>query len=1015
MKRTCSTRSRRSWPRFSRVTDMTGIEGVKGRLAAINDRAAEKFGAAVDLLGGKLTPGQLERWAELTLSMAGAGWHAWETSNVWCEISPGLLAASDADELLARGDFGFGLCGYSFEPSVTYFRGIQALLEFGEISQLMPIEQAAAAILEKFPHASGLLTDYLKTAFLLAGHHDTHELQQWTHLTAEASALSRSEITEFFAATRTAGPVDWRFIRELGGVSVADGLDYMRATSLRDLLDADQVELLQASVAKFAGAEDSMANFLERVRDALATLAPLARHQLLVLLGGLPQRELAMSLLEAVDRLPWDNPGVVADWASGVDIHLPLNIDAACGYLSLESATSVDRLQQLKGQVHFADCQRVLQLYAEAIVGRHLLVDAHGDQTEHFRGLPTTDGMRVFLPETMGHYPSAEDNFALYKMSLLHQLGYYEFGTFRFSYGGSVIAFSDYFKSFGNAQLAADIFQVLEDARVDWALARHYRGAAVQLERFKRDALQALQMPDPEVPLAVCLAALVRYSLDDDNFAVDDMLAPVVSQIRHELARLKDEQADVFLTMDALAKCYEILAPLARSLAGADVPRQQSTDHPQPIEVQFRGKLEPDLARLNLQLIDLEEEDVDFAEDGEDTLNLSFPVDPKNVTIEQLKQGDVQEALGMMITELEGIEAEPEELEEEQRQALEEFRGKLAGQVGPTPEAAYRYDEWDCVIEDYRRRWCTLYEIRNFEEQPEFVEQTLKDLPDVARKVRRQLNNLKPELLRKVKGVEDGEDLDLERAVELLVDKRAGLVPDGRIYIERLRKDRDVSALFLLDMSASTDDRIPEPEIEAREAPQWDKDDFLHDYHGAGAEKDQRKRIIDLEKEAVVLMAEALEGLGDAYSVCGFSGYGKDQVDFYLCKDFEEPYNLMVKGRIGGIKPCRSTRMGPAIRHATRRLVATESRIKAMIIISDGYPQDYDYGKDRNSKDYGIKDTTMALSEARQKGVQTFCLTVDPSGHDYLREMCPDQRYMVIQDINQLPDELSKVYRSLTG
>ena len=78
-------------------------------------------------------------------------------------------------------------------------------------------------------------------------------------------------------------------------------------------------------------------------------------------------------------------------------------------------------------------------------------------------------------------------------------------------------------------------------------------------------------------------------------------------------------------------------------------------------------------------------------------------------------------------------------------------------------------------------------------------------------------------------------------------------------------------------------------------------------------------------------------------------------------------------------------------------------------------PQDFDYGKDRNSKDYGIRDTTMALTEARRKGIQPFCLTVDPSGHDYLREMCPDQQYMVIQEIDQLPDELSKVYRSLTA
>ncbi|HKI73001.1 MAG TPA: hypothetical protein VJ998_00030, partial [Pseudomonadales bacterium] len=571
---------------------------------------------------------------------------------------------------------------------------------------------------------------------------------------------------------------------------------------------------------------------------------------------------------------------------------------------------------------------------------------------------------------------------------------------------------------FAEPSLARTIFQIVEDARVDWAIERRYRGAAVELARFKADALASMASTPDGSPRATCLAALLAFSLDAEAFSVPGLLAADVSALQQAIAELKEADADVYRSMDAMARCYEIIAG---QTIEATIPDEAQADpaevqpRQEPVEVAFRGRLEPDRVRINLNLADLEEQEIDFDEDGEDTMTLSFPVNPKNVTIEQLKRGDVQDALGQMITELEGRPAESDELTDEQKQALEAFRGLLAAQSTPTPEAAYRYDEWDCVIEDYRRRWCTLYEIRNLEEHPEFVEATLKELPGVARRVRRQLNNLKPELLRKVRGVIDGEELDLERAVELVVDKRAGLSPEERIYVERVRKDRDVSALFLLDMSASTDDRIPEPEAPARTSPEWDKDDFLHDYYGAKSEADQRKRIIDLEKEAVVLMAEALQDLGDNYSVCGFSGYGKDQVDFYLCKDFMEPYNLRAKGRIGGMKPCRSTRMGPAIRHATKRLVATESRIKAMIIISDGYPQDFDYGKDRNSKDYGIRDTTKALSEARQKGVQTFCLTVDPSGHDYLREMCPDQQYMVIQDINQLPDELSKVYRSLTG
>ena len=175
-----------------------------------------------------------------------------------------------------------------------------------------------------------------------------------------------------------------------------------------------------------------------------------------------------------------------------------------------------------------------------------------------------------------------------------------------------------------------------------------------------------------------------------------------------------------------------------------------------------------------------------------------------------------------------------------------------------------------------------------------------------------------------------------------------------------------------------------------------------------------RRRIIDVEKEALVLMAEALEGLGDAYAVYGFSGYGRDQVDFFVVKEFMERYDARVQGSIAAIKPHRSTRMGPAIRHAIRKLAQQDARVKLLLLLSDGYPQDYDYGKDRKSKEYGIQDTTMALHETRLKGIQTFCLTVDPAGHDYLRAMCPDQQYLVLEDMASLPKELPKVYRSLT-
>jgi nitric oxide reductase NorD protein len=107
--------------------------------------------------------------------------------------------------------------------------------------------------------------------------------------------------------------------------------------------------------------------------------------------------------------------------------------------------------------------------------------------------------------------------------------------------------------------------------------------------------------------------------------------------------------------------------------------------------------------------------------------------------------------------------------------------------------------------------------------------------------------------------------------------------------------------------------------------------------------------------------------------------------------------------------------MGPAIRHATAKIAAQPSRTKLLIVISDGYPQDVDYGPDRGDKEYGLQDTARALQDAAAHGIATYCVTIDPAGHDYLRRMCAEHTYLVIDDVPSLPRELAKLYGTLAA
>lgn len=297
-------------------------------------------------------------------------------------------------------------------------------------------------------------------------------------------------------------------------------------------------------------------------------------------------------------------------------------------------------------------------------------------------------------------------------------------------------------------------------------------------------------------------------------------------------------------------------------------------------------------------------------------------------------------------------------------------------------EQVFHYDEWDHKIEDYRPAWCTLTEHRQTRTQEGFVAATFHEFGGIVTQIRRNFQLMRPEALRKMRYQEEGDDLDTDGLVSYVVDRRARVAPTPRVYIKRDKRDRDVTTAFLVDMSSSTDRKI-----------------------------DGRKRIIDIEKEALLLMCEALEAIRDEYAIYGFSGSGREDCEFYVVKELGERYDDRVKGRIGGIYARQKTRMGPALRHATRRLAAADSNVKLMILLTDGKPYDSDTYQDNT---YAQEDTKMALREARREKIHLFCVTVDREGADYLPHMYSDANFVVVDDVRTLPQKLPQLYRRLT-
>jgi nitric oxide reductase activation protein len=330
-----------------------------------------------------------------------------------------------------------------------------------------------------------------------------------------------------------------------------------------------------------------------------------------------------------------------------------------------------------------------------------------------------------------------------------------------------------------------------------------------------------------------------------------------------------------------------------------------------------------------------------------------------------------------------------------------------AGELHSHERMSYVYPEWDHVAQSYRRAWCLVRETRLAPgPSARFFDETLRAYGSLVPGVREQLERLAYEGLRRVHRLPQGEEIDLDAAIENRVDMRAGLPPDDNVYMARQIQARDVTLALLVDISSSTAEH-------AGDLPPGPMAEALARVHGRAY-----RTILDLEKEALVLLMAALERIGDTYGIYCFSGTGREAVRFQVLKDLDERFSDTVVTRLEKLRPVHTTRMGPAIRHTIRKLRAHESKTKLLLLLSDGRPFDLDYGQEYGEGAevaYAQNDTRQALLEAQRQRIRPFLLTVDRHGGDYLSEMCDGIGYEALNDVAELPLRLVSLYRGLTG
>ncbi len=258
-------------------------------------------------------------------------------------------------------------------------------------------------------------------------------------------------------------------------------------------------------------------------------------------------------------------------------------------------------------------------------------------------------------------------------------------------------------------------------------------------------------------------------------------------------------------------------------------------------------------------------------------------------------------------------------------------------------------------------------------------------LPDRLRKEARRVKNqfmfLKPER-NWIKNLVDGEELVTENWIEFMTDvNNRGAHADQRIFMSKQPLGRSLSCLILADLSLSTD--------------AWINNEL---------------QVIDVIRDSLMLMSEALSVTGDRFSIYGFSSRKRNHVRFHILKNFNERYTDQVRGRIESLRPGYYTRMGAAIRQASKILHSEQTNQKVLLLLSDGKPNDLDQYEGR----YGVEDTRHAILEARKAGIEPFCVTIDSEAEDYLPHLFGTNGYAVIRDPAELSRQLPTLYVNLT-
>lgn len=676
-------------------------------------------------------------------------------------------------------------------------------------------------------------------------------------------------------------------------------------------------------------------------------------------------------------------------------------------FLALESLLGLDVCRELQTMVPLSAVMSSLSRYLHARGGRPVTIRSleHLPAASGVDPGPCTDGFRIYLPGEMDRGKTVAENQLMYRLLAGLELACWEAGSFDFDwqrfkqqYCSSDISailqrqeeeirsqqpevkplddLERFFAGFPLPRLAAELFNLIEQGRLMGFLQSRYPGFARQAQSLLAQELKRLQQDQggKRTFWQLLYALLILDDVQPEGIFHESWFG-----VLKDLQSIFKKRITAEKPVEASARVVSEVYPLVVAkvpLAEGDVGPGGAYPFGRRLRFDLAAKASREQEERARQLkAVLEDAGMDFFKAD---LKCLFKEHDLTLTPEMLKN--------YLFT-----------LGRESGLGVEKLRSRLAdldlGQCFPAGQDSwasslidekvptYWYDEWSIQLQDYLRDHVKLLEHQRVGADVSFYPQVLLDHGGLVRRIRRNFELLRPEGLQILRHWPEGDSFDYDALIEYALDRRLKITPDERFYRKRLKVDRDVAVFLLIDVSSSTKNKLP----------------------------DSQKTILEVEKEALVLFCEALDRVGDSFAIAGFSGSGRLAAEFFLVKDFAESLSDEVKSRLGALRPEKNTRMGPAVRHATSKLAAYPAKVKLLVILSDGLPNDQDY-----SQEYAIEDCRAAIRESRSKFVHVHAITVNAANSSHFDRLYGDVHHSVIADVKDLPDKLPRIYRALT-